>query len=111
MGPCACLGSRLKLDCSDTAAIDAAEATLNSVLCTDEEPEHVCHDHKECADAFLVIQAHHDFCPTDTMTEAQEKLLHDFEAGCAGCDISRPYNAALNMCSTVDCHNSQLANL
>ena len=56
LGPCACLGSRLKLDCSDIAAINAAEAMLKSVLCTDEEAEHVCHDHKECADAFLVIQ-------------------------------------------------------
>ena len=45
------------------------------------------------------------------MTEAQEKLFHDFEDGCAGCDISRPYNADLNKCSTVDCDNSQLANL
>ena len=60
----------------------------------------------ECKIAFYVIQAHHDFCPHDTLLPSHETALHDWEAYCNGCEIQRPYDANLPMCPAVDCSNA-----
>ena len=35
---------------------------------------------KVCAQAFYVIQAHHDYCPHDTLTRYEEELFHEWES-------------------------------
>ena len=37
---------------------------------------------KVCAQAFYIIQAHHDYCPHDTLTRYEEELFHEWEASC-----------------------------
>ena len=53
---------------------------------------------KVCAQAFYVIQAHHDYCPHDTLTRYEEELFHAWESKCYGCNIVRKYDATLNKC-------------
>ena len=69
---------------------------MSTDLQTDVEPEattdaleYNCKFHKDdsqvkvCAQAFLVIQAHHDYCPHDTLTRWEEELFHEWEGKCA----------------------------
>ena len=69
---------------------------MSTDLATDVEPEaqtdaleYNCKFHKDasrvkvCAQAFLVIQAHHDYCPHDTLTRWEEELFHEWEGKCA----------------------------
>ena len=66
--------------------------------------EYNCKFHKDagqvkvCAQAFYVIQAHHDYCPHDTLTRYEEELFHAWESKCYGCNIVRKYDATLNKC-------------
>ena len=39
---------------------------------------------KVCHQAFLIIQAHHDYCPHDTLTRYEEELFHEWEHADAG---------------------------
>ena len=64
---------------------------------------------KTCAQAFLVIQAHHDYCPHDTLTRYEEELFHQWESKCHGCSIVRMYNANLKNCPVVDCTDDTVA--
>merc|ERR1719364_423336 len=66
---------------------------------------------KTCAQAFLIIQAHHDYCPHDTLTRYEEELFHAWESKCEGCSIRRRYNAALNACPVIDCSDTTVAQL
>ena len=66
---------------------------------------------KTCAQAFLVIQAHHDYCPHDTLTRYEEELFHQWESKCHGCSIVRMYNANLKNCPVVDCTDDGVAQL
>ena len=66
---------------------------------------------KTCAQAFLVIQAHHDYCPHDTLTRYEEELFHQWESKCHGCSIVRMYNATLKDCPVVDCTDTTVAQL
>ena len=68
-------------------------------------------DVKTCAQAFLVIQSHHDYCDHDTLTPYEEKLFHDWEGKCHGCSIVRKYDPALNDCPRVDCLDTTVAEL
>ena len=38
---------------------------------------------KVCAQAFYILQAHHDYCPDDTLTRDEEVLFRDWESKCA----------------------------
>ena len=38
---------------------------------------------KVCAQAFYIIQAHHDYCPHDTLTRYEEELFNQWERKCA----------------------------
>ena len=94
------------LDCAATAALATAEGTLNSASC--EATESSCEAMSDaggtgtmmmvCQTAYFVLQAHHDFCDHDTLSEAQEGLVHTFEAACHSCTISRPYDSAVREC-------------
>ena len=63
----------------------------------------------DCQQAFLVIQAHHDYCPHDTLTPYEEELFHEWESKCDGCAIVRRYDSTLNNCAKIDCASTQPA--
>jgi len=50
-------------------------------------------DIKVCAQAFYVIQAHHDHCPHDTLTRYEEESFHVWESKCCGRDVDKALNA------------------
>ena len=66
---------------------------------------------KECAQAFFILQSHHDYCPHDTLTRYEEELFHEWESKCIGCNIVRQYNANLNACPVIDCTDTTVASL
>ena len=66
---------------------------------------------KECAQAFLIIQSHHDYCPHDTLTRYEEELFHEWESKCFGCSIKRKYDASLKSCPVIDCSDTTVAEL
>ena len=66
---------------------------------------------KVCQQAFLIIQAHHDYCEHDTLTTYEEELFHEWESKCFGCNIKRKYNATLNACPMIDCSDTSVAEL
>ena len=63
-------------DCSDSAGMSAAVATLRSEPCTTS-----CSD-ESCVVAFQLILSAHDSCPEDMVSYAVEETLHDFEELC-----------------------------
>ena len=68
-------------------------------------------DVKTCAQAFLIIQSHHDYCPHDTLTRYEEELFHEWESKCNGCSIVRKHDAALKNCPVIDCLDTTVAEL
>ena len=66
---------------------------------------------KVCAQAFLIIQAHHDYCPHDTLTRYEEELFHEWEGKCYGCEIVRKYDPSLKKCPVIDCTDTTVAQL
>jgi len=64
-----------------------------------------------CAQAFFIIQSHHDYCPHDTLTRYEEELFHEWEGKCNGCSIVRKYDAALKDCPVIDCSDTTVAEL
>jgi len=66
---------------------------------------------KVCAQAFFIIQAHHDYCPHDTLTRYEEELFHEWESSCYGCTIRRKYDATLKSCPVIDCTDTTVAEL
>ena len=75
----------------------------------------ICRFHKNadqvkvCAQAFYTIQAHHDYCPHDTLTRYEEELFHAWEGKCHGCSIVRKYDANLKKCPVIDCTDTSVA--
>jgi hypothetical protein len=112
---CACAKDEEKhpfeLACKGTLALTNAQTTLNSASCTATESS--CKEEElnsvgimECQTAFFVLQAHHDFCESDTLTSAQEQLVHDFEGACYSCTITRPADRGLEECvAPRDCED------
>lgn len=54
-----------------------------------------------CQQSFYIIQTHHDLCDHDTLTKAQELLIHDYEDFCSSCKIDRQYQPGLPICDKV----------
>ena len=60
----------------------------------------------ECHKAFFILQAHHNYCDHDTLSEAQEHLVHDFEGACMACEVARPKEDNLDACGVpADCED------
>merc|ERR1719313_637602 len=61
-----------------------------------------CGKGSACGAAFLIVQAHHDFCDYNAMPTGIEKGFHDYESVCAnaGCAIKRQYIDSLPLCET-----------
>ena len=105
---CACAGGEtdhpFTIDCTDTTTIRAAATTLDSCTATDAG----CKDATPnsdgvlvCNQAFLILQAHHDYCEHDTLLAAEELQVHDFEAVCVNCEVDRSYGANLQQCEEI----------
>ena len=59
-----------------------------------------------CHKAFFILQAHHDYYDHDTLSEAQEHLVHDFEGACMACEVARPKEDNLDACGVpADCED------
>ena len=83
--------------CADAAAMMSATGGADIATCKPAEPaketdskEYNCKMDKTgaglkvCHQAFLIIQAHHDYCPHDTLTRYEEELFHEWEHADAG---------------------------
>jgi hypothetical protein len=84
-------------DCTGTGVFtlktpDACDAQTSGVM--------LCHQ------AFFILQAHHNYCDHDTLSEAQEHLVHDFEGACTACEVARPKEDNLAACEVpTDCED------
>jgi len=107
--PCGCEKDEadhpFTIDCAGTQAIRDAGVTIQGCGTPSEAN---CKGKLEagdntCQTAFFILQAHHDYCDHDTLTTAEEVLVHDWEAHCIQCKIHRKHDANLEMCPKVVC--------
>ena len=94
---------------------------MSTDLATDIEPESENKEYckidadanglKQCQQAFMILQSHHDYCPHDTLTRYEEELFHEWEAKCNGCSIVRKHEPNLFDCPVVDCTDTTVAEL
>ena len=93
------------LDCTNTAGFLEAEATLNGESCVASEAScsAVVGGVMPCQVAFFMLQAHHDICEHDTLTTAQEDLVHAFEGACLNCIGTRPADSSIRNCEIPTC--------
>ena len=111
---CACAAGEadhpFTMDCTDTAAIAAAEAKLNdasSCVASKASCEAVVGGEMPCQIAFFVLQAHHDYCEHNTLTSAREhRLVHDYEEFCLQCAVTRPFDSNIADCNIPTCEDS-----
>ena len=67
-----------------------------------------CNTIEACPGHYLILQAHHDFCPHDVLPIEAEKIIHDFEDLYKDCEIPRQYNPKLTNCPAVGCKDPSL---
>lgn len=101
-GKCVCQAKAhsWKLNCTDTAKIEAAVAALEADgACAGISPPQTCIDH------FYVMQAHHDHCLTDQLPKDVEKKLHKYEQFYTDCHVKRQFDIRLKAgaCKAVTC--------
>merc|ERR1739838_650708 len=58
-----------------------------------------------CQQAFMMLQAHHDYCEHDTLSHTMEDLIHDYEDYCISCSVPRAYIPDRPICPKVDCND------
>merc|ERR1719174_2726659 len=64
-------------------------------------------DEEACHQNYMLMQAHHDFCPHSSLPPAFEAAMHDFEELFEDCHIDRQFDPALAVCTKIaDCANS-----
>ena len=106
---CACAATEdihlFSTDCADATAI-AASATL---LAACPATEAGCKDAVEadgtmpCQGAFFHLVYIHGWCADDTLSTAQETLIHTYEDHCAVCTVGAPYDPLINDCAQPTC--------
>lgn len=108
--PCECI-SKMKgwgIDCSHVdhavAAAEYVKDASNGCL-VDGGASHGLSS--ECLDNYHVFQAHHDYCPPDSMPIDFETTFHMFEGVFEDCHILRATNVLLNDCPDVHCDDVQ----
>ena len=98
-------------DCKNKAALAASWKALSAC----EKSKKGCQESKDskgmmvCKGAFFHLQFAHDWCPHDTLTEAQEKGIHDWEDYCVECAVSKPYNPKFKDCVKPKCEDASVA--
>jgi len=110
---CACVAEAANwtLDCSSVAPVSAAmaylQANCNETMVADmiegEPDEEACHQN------YMLMQAHHDFCPHSSLPPAFEAAMHDFEELFEDCHIDRQFDPALGVCPIYNCADSDAA--
>lgn len=100
---CACEAKEFNftISCDDlgTTEIESAIEFLKN-------PANDCKEKMKCEREYLILQAHHDHCPSDVLPKDAEKDFHDFQDSYSDCMIVRQYNAKLSDCAKVDCTDS-----
>ena len=91
------------LSCDDAAAITASAETLAACDATEEGCEVVVDGIMTCRGAFFHLHYIHVWCSEDTMTNAQDELVHNYEAACPMCEIFRAYDASVPDCVQPTC--------
>ena len=109
---CACAAKEeehpFSTDCKNKKAMAASLSTLKGCKKTKKG----CQEYKDskgimtCKGAFFHLQFVHDWCPHDTLTEAQEKGIHDYEDVCVSCAVSKAYNKKWKDCVKPKCKDA-----
>eukprot|EP00048_Salpingoeca_helianthica_P006132 m.95245 g.95245 ORF g.95245 m.95245 type:complete len:733 (+) comp13887_c1_seq2:516-2714(+) len=97
-GPCGCVAASLgfTINCNAAAFITEAFNALSS--CTS------CSVGSTCYRNYIIVQAHHDHCPTSSLPAAIQTGFHTYEAMCGdGCYIARQFVASLPVCPAPAC--------
>lgn len=99
---CACeaIEFGFEIDCSQTDEMEKAMENLATFGCGND-----CTS-VDCETNWLLVQTHHDYCPTDALPQSVEDGFHDYDEDCASCDITRQYVDGLNNCTMSACDNS-----
>jgi len=100
--PCACVAREQgwAIDCDDVSVIAQAAAFLQDSCPTTAKGGEDCHD------AFLKLQAYHDFCMHDSLPTYTEQLLHTYEEFYVHCFIKRQYDPSLEQCPAANCDDT-----
>ena len=96
---CACAAEEhdFTINCDDTGAMRDAVALLSSNKCGTDCSSEVCMKN------FLIVQAHHDYCPEDGVPPSVEDALHIYESNCEECKIVPLPDPSLPDCPTISC--------
>mmetsp|Transcript_5256 Transcript_5256/g.7098 ORF Transcript_5256/g.7098 Transcript_5256/m.7098 type:complete len:227 (-) Transcript_5256:106-786(-) len=99
---CACEAEEFgfEIDCTQSDEMIAAMENLASAGCAQD-----CST-EECEKNWLLVQTHHDYCPTDVLPQTVEDGFHDYDEECASCDITRQPIDGLENCTVSACDNS-----
>ena len=99
---CACEAEEFgfEIDCSQSDEMLTAMDNLASLGCGQD-----CTS-VECETNWLLVQSHHDYCPTDALPQKVEDGFHDYDEVCASCDITRQRIDGLDDCMVSACDNS-----
>jgi len=96
---CACAAKEygFRIDCSASAAMLDALTFLKNAGCASD-----CSS-KACETSYLIVQAHHDYCPEDKIPQDVEDGFHDYDEQCVACDISRSFVEGAPSCPAASC--------
>jgi hypothetical protein len=105
---CACEAKEMgfTIDCKAPAALTAAEAFLaaNSSVCSVKG-----NTLAGCQKNYLLLQAHHDFCPHDDIAATVKQVIHVYEDVYTDCEIPRQFVSTLSACPAVTCTTMKTA--
>lgn len=102
------------LSCTDTSGINDSATALEACAQSEEACHAVASDGTEpCQTAFFHLMYIHGACPHDTLSEAQELLIHTYDDYCAACGVQRAHEAGLPDCqqpTDAQCTDSTASN-
>jgi len=88
------------INCSNEDAMIGAMAFLKSSGCASD-----CSS-PECTKNYLIVQAHHDYCPEDIIPQGIEDGFHDYDEQCVACDIDRIATEGAVDCPMENCDDN-----
>ncbi|KAL7526400.1 hypothetical protein ACHAWF_001750 [Thalassiosira exigua] len=59
-----------------------------------------------CAESYLIVQSHHDYCPEDEIPTTVEDGFHDYDETCQACAIQRMHMEGEPDCPKANCDDS-----
>jgi len=97
---CAALEYNFNIDCDAKTAMVESYDFMKSAGCAEDCSKDACQK------AWLIVQAHHDYCNTDSIPPKIEDGFHDFDEKCKSCDISRIETPGAPDCPKATCNDS-----